>query len=108
RLEAVGLGEFILPLQAERSSREAVISSVRERVEMAAPRPPKDYDRKIAAFRAVRSEIAAYIDVMSRPFEQTGFTVHDIHWKSVATSSALDGKPRELQTPTLPAIGSLD
>ena len=30
RLEAIGLGEFILPLQATRSTREQVVQSIRE------------------------------------------------------------------------------
>ena len=34
RLEAVGLGEFVLPLQADRSTRERVVASIRDRVEM--------------------------------------------------------------------------
>lgn len=32
RLEAIGLGEFLLPLLAERSTRENVISSIRDRI----------------------------------------------------------------------------
>ena len=38
RLEAIGLGEFLLPLQAERSTREQVINSVRARSRNAKPR----------------------------------------------------------------------
>ena len=64
RLEAVGLGEFVLPLQAERSTREKVIASVRDRVEMTVPQYSKEYDRKVEEFKQVRSELAAYIEVM--------------------------------------------
>ena len=34
RLESFCLGEFLLPLQANRSTKEQVISSIRNRVEM--------------------------------------------------------------------------
>ena len=51
RLEAVGLGEFLLPLQAERSTREQVISSIRDRLEMRDRRAVRDYDEKLRRFR---------------------------------------------------------
>ena len=47
RLEAVGLGEFLLPLQAEKSTREQVMGSVRERLDISDTRAVRDYDDKI-------------------------------------------------------------
>jgi hypothetical protein len=77
RLEAVGLGDFLLPLQAERSTREQVIASVRERIEMKSGSAVRDFDAKLREFRRIRKQLANYIDLMTRPFEETGLTIHE-------------------------------
>ena len=108
RLEAVGLGEFILPLQAGRSTRERVIASVRDRLEMTATQSAKHYDRKVEVFKQIRSDLAAYIDVISIHFGQTGFTIHDIIGKSIATNHMLLGKPKPLLSPELHDVVTYD
>ena len=47
RLEAVGLGEFLLPLQAEKSTREQVMELIRTRLDMRDSRAVRDYDEKL-------------------------------------------------------------
>src|SRR4029077_21256398 len=69
RLEAAGLGEFLLPLQAERSAREQVIASVRERIEVRKGPAVRDYDVKLNEYRRIRQQLTKYIDVMARPFD---------------------------------------
>ena len=91
RLEAVGLGEFLLPLQAERSTREQVIDSVRERMEMRGGSAVRDYDLKIDQYRKTRDQIAKYIDLLTRVFDETGFTVREVLGKQVASNSDLVG-----------------
>lgn len=108
RLGAVGLGEFVLPLQAERSAREQVISSIRDRVEMNPGAAPKDYDARIKRYRQLRAELAAYIDVIAAPFGETGFTVYDILGRCVATNAALETAPRELQSPRITNVERFD
>ncbi|MBI3676293.1 MAG: GreA/GreB family elongation factor [Proteobacteria bacterium] len=93
RLEAIGLGEFLLPLQAERSTREQVVASVRDRVEMGKPSAIRDYDVQLAEYRRTRSELAEYIDLLKRPFRNSNLTIHAILGKSIATNSQLDGVP---------------
>jgi hypothetical protein len=93
RLEAVGLGEFLLPLQAERSTREQVIASVRSRVEMRRPSAIRDYERQIDDYREIRSQLAEYIDLLTLPFGSSGMNVHEILGKSIATSPLLEGIP---------------
>ncbi|NGO54563.1 DUF4011 domain-containing protein [Allomesorhizobium camelthorni] len=96
RLEAVGLGEFLLPLQAERSTREQVTGSVRSRVEMRRPAAIRDYDRQLEEYRRIRSQLAEYIDLLTLPFASSGLTVHEILGKSIATSPCLEGMPAEV------------
>jgi very-short-patch-repair endonuclease len=95
RLEAAGLGEFLLPLQAERSTREQVITSVRERLEMRNGSAVRDFDTKLEAYRHVRQQIAKYIDLMMRPFEESRLTVGQILGKSIATNPCLAAFPPE-------------
>ena len=108
RLEAIGLGEFILPLQAERSAREQVIQSIRDRDEMTVGRVSSDYDSKIERFKQTRSDLAAYIAAISAPFGRAGFTVHDIIWKSIATNQVLFGMPRTLRIPEIHDVEDFD
>jgi very-short-patch-repair endonuclease len=96
RLEAIGLGEFLLPLQAERSTREQVIASLRERMEMRSGPAVRDYDAKLDEYRQIRQQIAKYIDLMARPFEESGLTIREILGKSIATNPNLAGLPPEL------------
>jgi hypothetical protein len=95
RLEAAGLGEFLLPLQAERSTREQVITSVRERMEMRSGPAVRDYDGILKDYRRIRQQIAKYIDLMARPFEDSGLIIREILGKSIATNPCLAGLPPE-------------
>ncbi len=107
RLELIGLGDFLLPLQAVRSSREQVFSSVRDRLEAEMPSVPLDYEARIEKFRQVRSELAAYIGVIGDLFGQTGLKVYDVLGKSLATSTRLADAPRKLQTPSVPNVEAI-
>ena len=108
RLEAIGLGEFILPLQATRSTRQQVVQSIRERVEMEVGRVSRDYDLKIEKYKKTRSELAAYVGAISAPVGHTGFKVFDILSKSIATNNALIGKPKALLSPEIHDIEGYD
>jgi hypothetical protein len=96
RLEAAGLGEFLLPLQAERSTKEQVITSVRERMDMRSGPAVRDYDTKLQEYRRTRAQIAKYIDVMARSFGDSGLTIREILGKSIATTASLAGLQTEL------------
>ena len=96
RLEAVGLGEFLLPLQAERSTREQVIASVRSRVEMRRPPAVRDYDTQLEQYRRIRDQLAEYIELLTLPFASSGLTIHEILGKSIATSPCIEGMPAEV------------
>ncbi len=96
RLEAVGLGEFLLPLQAERSTREQVIESVRARVEMRKPGAVRDYNDQIAEYRRIRQQLADYIDLLTLNFGTSGMTIHEILGRSIATAPRLEAVPAEV------------
>ena len=89
RLEAVGLGEFLLPLQAEKSTREQVIESIRVRLEMRDDRAVRDLDDKLKEFRRIRKQLADYIELIKSEFGGSGLTVHAILGKSILTNDRL-------------------
>ncbi|WP_165793869.1 DUF4011 domain-containing protein [Hyphococcus luteus] len=108
RLESVGLGEFVLPLQAERSTREQVISSVKERMEMGAPRAAPDYESKLAQFKKVRSELTTYIDVISSPYGATGLKVYDVLGRAMWSNDMLRDRPDVFLNPPISDPESFD
>ena len=108
RLEAIGLGEFILALQADRSAREDVIASVRARVTMRTPEPSSDYARKIQEFGQTRAELAEYIAVLSASVGNTGRTVHEIVGRGIAANELLLRQPKAIATHRVPDICSFD
>lgn len=96
RLEAVSLGEFLLQLQAERSTREQVIASVRSRLDMRYPPVVKDYDRKIEEYRKIRAQLSEYIEVMKLPFANSGLTIHEILGRNIASAPRIEDIPEEV------------
>lgn len=96
RLEAAGLGEFLLPLQADRSAREQVIESIRERIEVSGDRPPREYGAKLKDFRQARDDISTYLLLMSAQFRESGLTVRDILGRTIAAAPRLEGIPKEV------------
>lgn len=91
RLEAVGLGEFLLPLQADKSTREQVVESIKARLDMKDSRTVRDYEDRVDQFRKTRAQLAEYIDTITAEFEHSGLTNHAILGKSIATSQNLTG-----------------
>lgn len=108
RLEAIGLGEFVLPLQADRSSREVVIQSVRDRLDLKVGQLDATLDAKITKFKETRAELATYVETISGQFWNTGFTVHEIIGKGIATATVLEGLPKEIQATSSLDISRLD
>ena len=102
RLEAIGLGELLMPLQAERSTREQVIQSIRDRIEIEKGYPPRNYELQVTQFRETRAETARYIEILSSVFQDSALTVHDILGKSLLTGSAIDSLPNKLQLAVFP------
>ena len=96
RLEAVGLGEFLLPLQAEKSTREQVIESIKARLEMRDARSIRDYEEKLDELRRVRNQLAEYIELIKAEFGDSQLPVHAILGKSIATNERLTGIPPEV------------
>lgn len=96
RLEAVRLGEFLLPLLANRSSKEMVFEAIKRRLEMSVD-PPADYERKVAALHNRKARLAEYVDLMASMFRNTGMTVHAILGRAIHTEPTFRGLSITLQ-----------
>lgn len=69
RIQEVGLGEFVLPLLAGRSSREEFMSSVRDRLDLRA-QPPRNLQDQVDRFSTARNRLAEYVGGTSERMER--------------------------------------
>ncbi|MDA5641495.1 MULTISPECIES: DUF4011 domain-containing protein [Agrobacterium] len=103
RLEAVGLGEFVLPLLAGRSSKDEFMRSVRERVGIR-ERLPTELKENRDRFITVRESLSRYVAILASEWEGTGETVHRVLGRAIATQHLLDVmSPVALSEHSLPA-----
>ncbi|MDM9621105.1 DUF4011 domain-containing protein [Rhizobium sp. S96] len=89
RLEAVGLGEFVLPLLAGKSSKDEFMRSVRDRMGIRESLPrelPENRER----FIEVRDKLSRYVSILSGEWQGTGETVHRVLGRAIATNKHLD------------------
>ena len=107
RIEAVGLGEFVLPLQAGKSSSETVYESISTRLQI---RPEKakntqtDFSLQKALFENRKSQLQGYLDVLGQPFGSVDRSVHEILGRAIKTSHLRDVLPRDLRRFVVPMI----
>ncbi len=102
RLEKFGLGHFLLPLQATRSSKEQIISSIRDRIEAKFPDSPRELEGLKASFKKTRDDLGSYIQTLSSGFGGSGYTVHQILGRAISLRSVIDSLPKDLQSYNAP------
>lgn len=107
RLEAFGIGDFVLPLQANRSTKEQVITSIRNRIEMRPCDDPDELDQAIKNFKRTRDELKRYVDTLSTVFEDTDFTIHTILGRSIRSSDIVDALPEDIRKFIIPEVTKL-
>ncbi|WP_417523462.1 DUF4011 domain-containing protein [Marinovum sp.] len=110
RLDSAGLGEFILPLQAGRGSRDAVFQSLEDRLGM--ERPPAGsaaaHRARHEALTRRRSEMQAYLDMLGTKLGACGMTVHEAVGRAIATAQHIDGLPRDIRRLRISAPETLE
>ncbi|MER8683958.1 DUF4011 domain-containing protein [Mesorhizobium sp. M1405] len=95
RLDEVGLGEFILPLLAGRSSREEFMDSIRDRLDLRAQRP-RELEQQLDRFSEARDSLSEYVEVLGAEWNHTGITVHELLGRAIATAKDLEPVPKEI------------
>ncbi len=93
RLEAFGLGEFLLPLHSTRSSKQEVISSIKDRLDLTAQKPTYEYDHLQKSFRQARQEMSDYLGLITQAFGTTGLTIYDVIWKYISKRQRCENLP---------------
>jgi hypothetical protein len=102
RLEAVGLGEFVLPLLAGKSTKEEFMRSVRERIGVQENKP-RDLGENRDRYLQVRDKLSRYVGILASEWQGTGETVHRILGRAISTQGMLDRfSPVELSEHQIP------
>jgi very-short-patch-repair endonuclease/DNA polymerase III delta prime subunit len=104
RLDAVGLGEFVLPLQAGSGSRASVFQSLEARLDIPKPGGAAAAAHKAGheALCARRARLQSYLDMLGTDVGHTGLTVHEAMGKAIATSDSMNGLPRDIRRLRVP------
>jgi len=109
RLEAAGLGEFILPLQAGRGTRDQVYHSLDERlsVEDADGRAHRSFSSRQNILEVRRQVLQNYLDALGSDFGTSGFSVYDVIGYGIATNEAREEVPKEVRRIAVPSCDEL-
>ncbi|MBE8181925.1 MAG: DUF4011 domain-containing protein [Candidatus Portiera sp.] len=93
RLDSVGLGEFALPLQAKRASREEVIKSIYQRMEMSQSKDQDTHTELIKDFEQVKQDLDLYCQTLRSEYKNTSMKVHEILTKNIALHDIAETNP---------------
>lgn len=104
RLEAFGLGKFLLTLEANRSSKELVISSIRDRIEMNPCVNPSELDHEIKPFKEARDKLRYYVNTLSTTYGATDFTIYNILGCSIKFNDFIDSLDEDIKKYCIPDI----
>ncbi|WPY00047.1 Putative helicase domain protein (plasmid) [Candidatus Megaera polyxenophila] len=104
RLEAFGFGNFLLTLEANRSSKELVISSIRDRMEMKPCLDPRELDHEIKRFKEARDKLRYYVDTLSTTYGTTDFTIHHILGCSIKFNDFINSLDENIKKYCIPDI----
>ncbi len=99
RLDATGLGEFVLPLQASKGSRDQVYESLAARLELGRGnhRVEEAHADQTRALESRRSVLQAYLDALASPLGETGMTVYEAVGHAIATADVRKPLSKEVR-----------
>jgi len=107
RIEAVGLGEFVLPLQAGKASSDTVYTSIEDRLNLYGQTNPQalsEFQFKKEQLEAQKRVLQGYLDILGQDFGRSGLSVHTILGRSVKTSQVRNELPRDIRRAIVPSI----
>lgn len=90
RLEAVGLGPFVLALQAEKASREQVFASINARLAIGRTPAPRELEQKIERLKEARTKIQQYINILTSAVGSTSLTVFECMGRAIKSNPSLE------------------
>ena len=100
RLESVGLGGFLLTLQAGRGSHEAVYASIARRLEAQATGGAATalHAKHLKALNDRRERLQTYLDTLKQRFADTDLNVHDVLGMAISTTPDLEDLPAKVRS----------
>lgn len=107
RLEALNLGEFLLPLLASKGGRSAIIESLRERVDHGGYHL-EDIRKLRSSYVRSRNELKKYINILSSQYELTGLNVHQILGARLKVDDFFQELPDEVRNIKIDDIKEFD
>jgi len=107
RLKAYGIGNFLLPLQANRAGKELVISSIRNRLEMKPCANPLELDHAIKQFRDTRQKLKLYVDILSSTYGKTDLTIYKILGRSIKFTDLINNLPEKIKKLIVPVTSTM-
>ena len=108
RLAALGLDEFILALQSNRSTKAQVITSIKTRREMKLDTNSAELENLIVKSQILKDSLKKYISILKTEFLQTGFTVHYILGKSIQFFETIKNLPEKINSLSISGVGEID
>jgi very-short-patch-repair endonuclease len=107
RLEAFGIGDFLLPLQANRSGKEQVIASIKNRIYMDICANPSELDYNIGQFKEVRQKLQLYLDILSKNYGETDYTIHTILGRGIKFTDLINNLPEKIKELSIPSTQTI-
>ena len=111
RLDAIGLGNFILPLQPAGPGRtDTVYESINARLEMNNRKKPvyHDFNERMAELQKNRATLQGYLDVVSSSFGSTGLTIYQVIGHAIKTAENIESLPKNLRRLKIPNVESMN
>ena len=110
RLEATGLGEFILPLQAGRGTQMKIYESLKERLAIGRGtiHPQTSFESRQRALENRRAILQNYLDTLASDFGTSGMTVYQTIGHGIATAETREEVPKEVRRIRLERPENLD
>ena len=110
RLEAYGLGNFILPLQAKRNASNDIYDGIEQRLEMESQYSDlkRDYSYKQKALIKSRNTLQEYLDVLGEYCGSTGLTNYEVIGKAISTHDIREPLPKNIRRLKIENVDSLN
>lgn len=99
RLDAAGLGNFILPLQAGKGTTEGVYESIEDRLSMGlgSSESRQHFNQRQSALERDRAILQGYLDTLSSPLGTTGLNVFTVIGHAIQSTDIRSTLPREIR-----------
>lgn len=97
RLDAAGLGEFCLELHSYKTQKRKILDELEDRLNKHGHyRKPRDIEVEIARYEELKTALKEYVDLINRPWKNTGKTLHEIFMAATRYREAIGINPDSL------------